>query len=57
VPWRLLILAVAFVVGLLIAMGETGKWDLILRFICIRIAEPVNQTDAFEEYLNRGEDT
>ena len=53
----MLILAVAFVVGLLIAMGETGKWDLILRFICIRIAEPVNQTDAFEEYLNRGEDT
>jgi uncharacterized membrane protein (UPF0182 family) len=32
-PWRLLILAVALVVGLLIAMGETGKWDLILRFI------------------------
>lgn len=32
-PWRLLILAVALVLGLLIAMGETGKWDLILRFI------------------------
>ena len=32
-PWRLLILAVALVIGLLIAMGETGKWDLILRFI------------------------
>ena len=32
-PWRLLILAVALVVGLLIAIGETGKWDLILRFI------------------------
>jgi uncharacterized membrane protein (UPF0182 family) len=31
--WRLLILAVALVVGLLIAMGETGKWDLILRLI------------------------
>ena len=31
--WRLLILAVALVIGLLIAMGETGKWDLILRFI------------------------
>jgi uncharacterized membrane protein (UPF0182 family) len=31
--WRLLILAVALVLGLLIAMGETGKWDLILRFV------------------------
>ncbi len=32
-PWRLLILAVALIIGLLIATGETGKWDLILRFI------------------------
>jgi hypothetical protein len=32
-PWRLLILTVALVVGLLIAIGETDKWDLILRFI------------------------
>ena len=31
--WRLLILAVALILGLLIAMGETGRWDLILRFI------------------------
>src|SRR5580704_13854595 len=31
--WRLLILFVALVLGLLIAMGETGRWDLILRFI------------------------
>src|SRR5277367_5298474 len=31
--WRLLIFALAFVLGLLIAMGETGSWDLILRFI------------------------
>ena len=31
--WRLLILAVALVLGLLIAMGETGSWDLILRFV------------------------
>ena len=30
---RLLILAVALVIGLPIAMGETGNWDLILRFI------------------------
>jgi uncharacterized membrane protein (UPF0182 family) len=29
----LLILFVALVLGLLIAMGETGRWDLILRFI------------------------
>jgi uncharacterized protein len=33
VLWQLLILAVALVIGLLIAWGETGKWDLILRFI------------------------
>ena len=31
--WRLLILAIALVLGLLVAFGETGKWDLILRFI------------------------
>ena len=31
--WRSLILALALVLGLLIAMGETSKWDLILRFI------------------------
>ena len=30
---RLLILAVALVLGLLIAIGEMGKWDLILRFV------------------------
>src|SRR5262249_37264822 len=29
--WRLLILFAALVLGLLIAMGETGRWDLILR--------------------------
>jgi uncharacterized protein len=31
--WRLLILLVALALGLLIAMGETARWDLILRFI------------------------
>ena len=31
--WRLLILAVAVILGLLIALGETGRWDLVLRFI------------------------
>jgi uncharacterized protein len=31
--WRLLIFALAFVLGLLIAMGETGSWDLILQFV------------------------
>src|SRR5271169_316756 len=32
-PWRLIILAAALAGGLLIAIGETGKWALILRFI------------------------
>lgn len=32
-PWRLIILGVALVIGLLIALGETGRWDLVLRFI------------------------
>ena len=31
--WRLLIVAVAVILGLLIAWGETGSWDLILRFV------------------------
>ena len=31
--WRLIIVAVALILGLLIAMGETGRWDLILRFL------------------------
>ena len=31
--WRLLTVAVAVILGLLIAWGETGGWDLILRFI------------------------
>src|SRR5208283_3038398 len=30
---RLLILAVAIVIGLLIALGEIGKWNLVLRFL------------------------
>ena len=32
-PWRLLILAAALLIALLIAMAETGKWELVLRFI------------------------
>src|SRR5262245_8520199 len=32
-PWRLLIAAVAVVLGVLIAAGETRNWDLVLRFI------------------------
>ena len=32
-PWRLLIAAVALVIALLVALSETGQWDLILRFI------------------------
>jgi uncharacterized protein len=31
--WRLLAVVVAVILGLLIALGETGRWDLILRFI------------------------
>ena len=31
--WRLIIVAVALILGLFIAMGETGRWDLILRFL------------------------
>jgi uncharacterized membrane protein (UPF0182 family) len=31
--WRWLVLAVAIILGLMIALGETGRWDLILRFI------------------------
>ena len=31
--WRLIILAIALVLGLLIAMGESGRWDLVLRFL------------------------
>src|SRR3984957_8339894 len=31
--WPLLTLALAFVLGLLIAMDETGSWVLILRFV------------------------
>src|SRR5271166_1244357 len=30
---RLLVLAIAIILGLLIALGEAGRWDLILRFI------------------------
>jgi uncharacterized protein len=30
-PWRLLIIGAAAAIGLLIAIGETGKWDPILR--------------------------
>ena len=41
-PWRLLILAVALVIGLLIALGEMGQWDQILRFI---YQTPYGQTD------------
>ena len=31
--WRLMILAVALILGLLIASGETSRWDLVLRFL------------------------
>ncbi len=32
-PWRLLVLVVVLIVGALVAMGEAGQWDLVLRFI------------------------
>ena len=32
-PWRLIIAAVAVVLGIVMAAGETGNWDLVLRFI------------------------
>ena len=31
--WRLIILAVALILGLLVAMGESERWDLVLRFL------------------------
>jgi uncharacterized membrane protein (UPF0182 family) len=41
-PWRLLSLAVALVVGLFIALGEMGQWDEVLRFL---YQMPYGQTD------------
>jgi uncharacterized protein len=32
-PWRLLVPAVAVVLGILVGAGETGNWDVFLRFI------------------------
>ena len=32
-PWRLFIAAVAIVLGLLVASGEAGNWDLALQFV------------------------
>ena len=32
-PWRFLVPGIALVLGLLIAAGEAGNWDLVLRFI------------------------
>jgi uncharacterized protein len=32
-PWRWLITGIAGVIGVLIAAGETAKWDLLLRFL------------------------
>jgi uncharacterized protein len=31
--WRFIIVAVSIILGLMIALGETGRWDLLLRFI------------------------
>ncbi len=40
--WRLLVLAVAVILGLLVAFGEAGRWDLVLRFI---YQAPYGRTD------------
>src|SRR6516165_8550778 len=32
-PWRSLIASVALILGALIALGETGSWDMALRFL------------------------
>ena len=32
-PWRLMVLGVAFILALLVAIGETGNWELVLRFL------------------------
>jgi uncharacterized protein len=32
-PWRLLIAGVALVLGILIAAGEVGNWDVLLRYV------------------------
>jgi uncharacterized membrane protein (UPF0182 family) len=40
--WRFIIWAVAIILGLLIALGEIGRWDLILRFI---YQAPYGRTD------------
>jgi uncharacterized protein len=32
-PWRAMVLGAAFVLALLVAIGETGNWDLVLRFL------------------------
>src|SRR5579871_603719 len=31
--WRLLVLPMAIILGLLVALSEIGNWDLVLRFI------------------------
>jgi uncharacterized protein len=33
IPWRLLVLTVSLAIGVLIALGEAGQWDLALRFL------------------------
>lgn len=41
-PWRLMVLVVALVLGALIALGEIGNWSLVLRYFA---QVPYGQTD------------
>ncbi len=41
-PWRLMIIGAALVLGLLVAIGEAGNWDLMLRFL---YQSPYGQSD------------
>jgi uncharacterized protein len=41
-PWRLMILGAALILGLLLAIGETGNWGVALRFL---YQSPYGQSD------------
>ena len=41
-PWRLIVIAVALIVGGLIGLGQTGSWDTLLKYF---YATPFGRTD------------
>src|SRR5271166_4260685 len=41
-PWRLMIIGAALILGLLVAIGETGNWSVALRFL---YQSPYGQSD------------